>query len=109
MTAEDMTIAIDAVRDFFGAVLAQDAAALDRIEAAGAELELRSEGFVFSLPALHAMLDPEQNLRYRDFCKLLYASTLNEELAAFDAEVALHRSTGKIDSSLYCLRRRAEV
>jgi hypothetical protein len=100
-------LAMDDVRDFFAAVLARDAAALQRIEASdGGGLELRSEGLVFSLPALHAALDPGQSLAYRDFRKLLYASTLNQELSAFDAEVTLFRSSGKIDTSLYCLRQK---
>ena len=101
-------ISIDSVRDFFAAVLVRDAAALALIEAAGAELELREQGFVFSLPALHAALDPGQILAYRDFRKLLYDSTLNQELSAFDAEVILLQSSGKVDSSLYCLRRSAQ-
>ena len=101
-------ITIDDVRDFFAAVLARDAAALALIEAAGAELELREQGFVFSLPALHAALDPGQSLAYRDFRRLLYDSTLNQELSAFDAEVTLFRSSGKTDTSLYCLRQKLE-
>jgi hypothetical protein len=104
----DNPVAIEDVRDFFAAVLARDAAALQRIEASAGGLELRSEGLVFSLPALHAALDPGQSLAYRDFRKLLYASTLNQELSAFDAEVTLFRSSGKTDTSLYCLRQKLE-
>ncbi len=100
-------LAIDDVRDFFAAVLARDAAALQLIETFGDGLEWRAGELVFSLPALHAALDPAQSLAYRDFRSLLYASTLNQELAAFDAEVALLHSSGKVDSSLYCLRRLA--
>jgi hypothetical protein len=100
----DNPITTDDVRDFFAAVLARDAAALQFIEASAGGLELRSEGLVFSLPALHATLDPGQSLAYRDFRKLLYASALNQELSAFDAEVTLFRSSGKTDTSLYCLR-----
>jgi len=102
----DTPITIDDVRDFFAAVLARDAAALRRIEQCAGDLELRPEGFVFSLPALHAALDPAQGLAYRDFRRLLYDSALNRELGAFDAEVTLFRSSGKTDSSLYCLRYR---
>jgi hypothetical protein len=97
-------ITIDEVRDFFAAVLARDAAALWCIEQSEGGLELRSSGFVFSLPALHAALDPGQSLAYRDFRRLLYDSTLNQELSAYDAEVTLFHSSGKTDSSLYCLR-----
>ena len=106
---EDATITIDEIRDFFCLVLGRNAAALDMINAAEADFQLLPQGFVFSLPALHAMLDPEQCLPYRDFRNLLYDSTLNQELSAFDAEVTLFRSSGKIDSSLYCLRQRLEA
>jgi len=102
----DTAISIDDVRDFFAAVLERDAAALQRIEASGEGLELHDQGFVFSLAALHAVLDPGKSLAYRDFRKLLYDSTLNQELSAFDAEVTLFQSSGKIDTSLYCLRQR---
>ena len=104
----DSPISIASVRDFFAAVLAQDAAASALIEAGAPELELREQGFVFSLPALHAALDPGETLAYRDFRKLLYESTLNQELTAFDAEVILLRSSGKVDSSQYCLRQRSQ-
>jgi hypothetical protein len=102
----DKPLAIDDVREFFAAVLQRDADARQRIATFGEGLELRSEGFVFSLPALHAVLDVGQTLAYRDFRKLLYDSTLNQELSAFDAEVTLFRSSGKSDTSLYCLRQR---
>jgi hypothetical protein len=106
---DESAISIDEIRDFFGLVLVKNAAALDLINAAEADLQLLPQGFVFSLPALHALLDPGQNLAYRDFSKLLYDSSLNQELSAFDAEVTLFRSSGKIDSSLYCLRQRSET
>ena len=101
---DDATITQDDIRDFFDQVLAKNAAALDLIAAAEVDLQLLPQGFVFSLPALHALLDPEQCLPYRDFRSLLYDSTLNQELSAFDAEVTLFRSSGKVDTSLYCLR-----
>lgn len=102
----DSPLTIDEVRDFFASVLARDAAALQRIEQCAEGLELRAQGFVFTLPALHRLLDPGQNLAYRDFRQLLYGSTLNQELSAFDAEVAVFQSTGKTDDSRYCLRQR---
>jgi hypothetical protein len=106
---DDHTITKDDIRDFFGLVLAKNPAALDLINAAEEDLQLLPQGFVFSLPALHALLDPGQNLGYREFCKLLYDSSLNQELSAFDAEVTLFRSSGKIDTSFYCLRQRSQA
>ena len=102
-------IKIDQVRDFFSLVLAKNAVALDLISQAESDLQLLPQGFVFSLPALHAILDPDQCLPYGDFRKLLYDSTLNQELSAFYAEVTLFRSSVKIDTSLYCLRQRSET
>ena len=107
--SNDATITIDHIRNFFGLVLAKNSAALDLINAAEEDLQLLPQGFVFSLPALHALLDPGQKLVYHDFSKLLYDSSLNQELSAFDAEVTLFRSSGKIDTSLYCLRQRTEA
>jgi hypothetical protein len=106
---DDHIITKDDIRDFFGLVLAKNPAALDLINAAQDGLQLLPQGFVFSLPALHALLDPEQTLAYRDFSKLLYDSSLNQELSAYDAEVTLFRSSGKIDTSLYCLRQLAQA
>jgi hypothetical protein len=106
---DDRIITQDDIRDFFSLVLAKNAAALDLINQADSDVQLLPQGFVFSLPALHALLDPEQNMAYRSFSKLLYDSTLNQELSAFDAEVTLFRSSGKIDTSLYCLRQRLEA
>jgi hypothetical protein len=104
----DGTITIDDIRDFFGLVLEKYPVVLDLINAADEDLQLLPQGFVFSLPALHALLDPGQNLAYREFSKLLSDSSLNQELSAFDAEVTLFRSSGKIDTSRYCLRQRLQ-
>jgi hypothetical protein len=107
--SDEAAITQDEIRDFFRLVLTQNPAALDLINATEDDLQLLPQGFVFSLPALHGLLDPGQNLPFRDFSKLLYDSTLNQELSAFDAEVTLFRSSGKIDTSLYCLRQRSET
>jgi hypothetical protein len=105
----DAGITIDAIRDFFGLVLAKDRVTLEHIGESAADLQLLPQGFVFSLPALHLMLDPEASLTYPEFRALIYNSTLNQELSAFDAEVTLFRSTGKTDTSLYCLRQGQQV
>jgi hypothetical protein len=100
----DTDISIDQIRDFFARVLAEDAAVLAVIDDCAENLQLLPQGFVFSLPALHTFFDPDKSIEYRDFRKLLYDSTLNQELSAFDAEVTLFRPSGKVDTSLYCLR-----
>ena len=105
----DASITIEAIRDFFSLVLAKDAVALDLIDKSVSNLQLLPQGFVFSLPALHSLFDPGQNMAYGEFRELIYNSTLNQELSAFDAEVSLFKSTGKTDTSLYCLRQHQEV
>ena len=102
--SDEAAITQDDIRDFFSLVLAKNAVALELISQAGSDLQLLPQGFVFSLPALHAILDPDQCLPYGEFRKLLYDSTLNQELSAFDAEVTLFQPSGKVDTSLYCLR-----
>ena len=97
-------ISIDKIRDFFAQVLAGDVSVLAMIDDCTENLQLLPQGFVFSLPALHAFFDPGKSVDYRDFRKLLYDSTLNQELSAFDAEVTLFQPSGKVDTSLYCLR-----
>ena len=105
----DAGITTEAIRDFFGLVLAKDRVTLGLIDESVADLQLLPQGFVFSLPALHVLLDPEASLTYTEFRALIYNSTLNQELSAFDAEVTLFKSTGKTDTSLYCLRQQQQA
>lgn len=102
----DHPLNADDIRHFFAAVLSGNADALRRIEHMPAELELSPRGFVFTLPALHTLLDIRHSLDYRDFRKLLYQSTLNRDLGALGAEIVPFASTGKVDNSRYCLQRR---
>ena len=102
-------ITIDAIRDFFGLVLEKDRVTLELISESVSDLQLLPQGFVFSLPALHGLLDADANLTYPEFRELIYNSTLNQELSAFDAEVTLFKSTGKTDTSLYCLRQHQQA
>ena len=103
--SDEAVMTQDDIRDFFCLVLAKNVEALDLIGQEDSDLQLLPQGLVFSLSALHAILDPDQCLPYGDFRNLLYDSTLNQELSAFDAEVVLFQSTGKVDTSLYCLRQ----
>ena len=77
---------------------------------------LRDQGFVcgsgywqFHLPALHAFLRARlaagEHPDYQTFLRQLYASDLNLRLRDLGAEIAIVDNHGKVDSSLYCLRR----
>ena len=100
--SDEAAITQDDFRDSFSLVLTKNADALDLINQAEADLLMLPQGFVFSLPALHAMLDPEQCLPYGDFRNLLYNSSLNPELSAFDAEVTLCGAIACRSASAVC-------
>jgi hypothetical protein len=77
---------------------------------------LSDQGFVcgpgywqFRLPALHGFVQVQlpvaQQPDYPRFLQQLYASDLNSRLRELGAEIAIVDNHGKVDSSLYCLRR----
>jgi len=79
---------------------------------------LREQGFVcgpgywqFHLPALHVFLlgrlAAGEHPDYRSFLRQLYASDLNLRLRDLGAKVGIAENLGKVDLSLYCLRRLA--
>ncbi len=92
------------VHEFFDAVLAADEKVLQRIEAGPANAWVEQQTFVFSLAALLALLDCDSEMTLTAFKKLIYCSELNLELRDRGAEITLFRSTGKVDSNLYCLK-----
>lgn len=74
--------------------------------------QLRAEGFTcapghwaFSLPELHRYLTAGQEMDYRRWLKQLYASDTNMRLRALGAEIVIVDNRGKVDASLYGLRR----
>ncbi|MDP3815648.1 hypothetical protein [Pseudomonas sp.] len=74
--------------------------------------ELRAQGFVcaagrwdFSLPALHAYLSGEGAVDYRHWLQRLYASDINARLREQGAAIVILDNRGKVDLSLYGLRR----
>jgi hypothetical protein len=74
--------------------------------------QLRAQGFVcaigswdFSLPALHAYLNTGQGMDYRLWLQRLYASDINARLAELGAAIVILDNRGKVDLSLYGLRR----
>lgn len=77
--------------------------------------QLRAQGFVcaigswdFSLPALHAYLSAGQGTDYRRWLQRLYASDINARLRDLGAEIVILDNRGKVDLSLYGLRRLAD-
>jgi hypothetical protein len=76
--------------------------------------QLRAQGFVcaigswdFGLPALHAYLSAGQGTDYRLWLQRLYASDINTRLGELGAEIVILDNRGKLDLSLYGLRRLA--
>ncbi|MBL1274581.1 MAG: hypothetical protein COB30_000675 [Ectothiorhodospiraceae bacterium] len=67
------------------------------------DCELNGCFLIFSLKGLHEFLGVENVIVYTAFRKIIYQSSINEELQGFGGKVELHRSTGKVDESLYKL------
>lgn len=74
--------------------------------------QLRAHGFActagrweFGLPALHGYLGGGHGVAYRDWLQRLYASDINARLRQLGAEIAILDNRGKVDFSLYGLRR----
>lgn len=95
---------IDTVREFLLAVHAGDPRLRQRIENSPLEARFDADRFVFSLEALWRLCDPQSPRDLAAFRQMLYASELNRDLREHGLEVALHRSTGKVRSNLYCLK-----
>lgn len=67
------------------------------------DIWLEEGKLVFSLPALHKFLFCEKACGYSKFRRELYGSSLNSKLREIGAKVIIFESTGKIDTSRYCL------
>jgi hypothetical protein len=96
----------DPLQRFFDcceAVLCGDAQLLEQLRAYGFSCE--SGGWTFSLPELHRYLDARQGMAYRRWRKQLYASDINTRLRGLGAEIVILDNRGKVDASLYGLRR----
>lgn len=95
---------IDQIRQFFEQVVALDADTLRRIDASTRDISMQEGVLVFSLTGLQAFLYPEKSEEFATFKKMLYASELNRQLREKGNEIVIYRSSGKIRSSLYCLK-----
>ncbi len=89
------------------AVLRDDAQLLEQLRARGFSCEPGS--WTFSLPELHLYLNAGQGVDYRCWLKQLYASDINTRLRELGAEIVIVDNRGKVDASLYGLRRLAVV
>jgi hypothetical protein len=95
----------EAVEAFYAGcvrVLQGDAALIAQLQAQGFACE---EGYwAFSLPAVQAWLEGA-GTDCQGWLKRLYASDFNARLKALGGEVVIAENRGKVDESLYCLRR----
>ena len=94
----------DKLREFFEAVLHHDEETLRRIEAGPTDARIEQQQFIFSITALLELLDPQGEIELKAFRKILYSSELNRELGEHGVQITVYRSTGKVDSNLYCLK-----
>jgi hypothetical protein len=85
------------------AVLRGDAQVLEQLRAQGFSCE--PGHWTFGLAELHRYLDAGQGMAYRLWLKQLYASDINTRLRELGGEIAIVDNRGKVDASLYGLRR----
>jgi len=85
------------------AVLRDDAQMLEQLRAHGFSCE--PGHWTFGLPELDRYLKVGQGADYRLWLKQLYASDINSRLRKLSAEIAIVDNRGKVDASLYSLRR----
>lgn len=96
---------MDQLEGFFACclrVLDGDAALIAQLRARGFACE--AGGWRFSLPAAHAFLGGRDEA-YPGWLKQLYASDFNARLKGKGAEIVIADNRGRVDESLYCLRR----
>ena len=98
---------LDRVLTFFCQFLTNDAAALECIEAGRGKVFIATEtdSLVFALNDLHELLDDARELEYPAFRKLLYQSSINQQLLKYQGRIELLQSSGKVDSNVYHLCR----
>ena len=70
-------------------------------------LSAQSAQIIFSLEGIHQILlkNQEQNQEqtFKEFRTALYQSPINQELQKLGYKVDVFQSSGKVDTSLYCL------
>jgi len=91
------------VFSFFTSILEANPDTCQAVEHSEACIYFERGDLVFSLEGLHQFLVGSSGITYQAFRKMLYASTLNQDLAELGGKVVVFRSGSKVDTSLYCL------
>ena len=66
-------------------------------------LSAQSVQIIFSLEGIHQILLKDQEQTFKEFRTALYQSPINQELQKLGYKVDVFQSSGKVDTSLYCL------
>lgn len=91
------------VLNFFIAILKESPQTLARVRSFDGELGIESGQLRFSLAGLKAFLFSDRSITDQDFQRLLYASSLNQDLARSGGRVDVFESHGKLAKNYYCL------
>ena len=99
--------------NLFLSLLAHDPAIIDQINFYQGNVNIEQDSLIFSLADLFDFLrslnldesNEDDKRDYTDFQRLLYQSTLNQDLKAHGGQVVVHASTGKVETNLYRLER----
>ena len=93
--------------NLFLAFLAHETPVIDQINDYQGKVYIETDTLIFSLADLFDLLSPssDEKMDYPEFQKMLYQSTLNQDLKAHGGQVVVHHSTGKVETNLYRLER----
>ena len=93
------------IQVFFNGILKESPELYARINALTTNIYFSNGGLVFDLPSLYGFIFSSDELSFREFKQLLYASELNKQLTSVGAKVVLLDNKGNINQSLYGLNR----
>lgn len=95
------------VEKFFLDVLASKSEVVSEVENFSGDIRIEKGRLVFSISALYLFLVQfsQESIGVAEFQRQLYQSTLNQDLKTHGAQIVVHHSTGKVETSLYRLER----
>ena len=90
---------------FLTKVLEKNEDLLSQINCSDEDIGFVDDDLVFSLTGLQASIDELAGLDHSEFRRIIYHSTINQQLSNCNAQLVVHESTGKVDKNRYRLKR----
>ena len=95
----------ESVLAFFVAVLQENNKILSQINCSAADIIFVDGELVFSIDGLQDAIESLSALSRSEFKRLIYGSTINQQLSVYNAELVVYEAQGKVDKNRYQLRR----